>query len=84
MSRISTNRSLAEGILKTIQRLESDPEVDLQEPAFINLKCTLVKRLTGLEVDSAEIQARIQLVERPVMQPTKSVESAEEHHSIIA
>jgi hypothetical protein len=65
MGRVKTNRALAEGILKTIQRLEADPNVDPQEPAFIHLKCVLVRRLLSIEVDTAEIRSSIHLVERP-------------------
>jgi hypothetical protein len=54
MSCLTTKRALAEGVFKTIQRLDSDPDVDLQSPAYINLKCSLVQRLLRLEVDMAE------------------------------
>ena len=81
MSRAKTNRALAEGILKTIQRLESDPQVDPQEPAFIHLKCNLVQRLLTLELDTAELRGRIHLVDRPDAQPA---EQAEDEKSAIA
>jgi hypothetical protein len=81
MSRVKINRALAEGIMKTIQRLESDPEVDRQEPAFIHLKCTLVQRLLSLELDTAELRARIHLVESA---DSEAAEQAEEDKSEIA
>ena len=70
MGRVKTNRALAEGILRTIQRLEADPNVDPEEPAFIQLKCSLVKRLLGLEVDTATVESSIHLIERD--SPTSS------------
>lgn len=63
MSRITTNRRLAEALLKTIRRLEADPSLDPQEPAFVHLKCTLLQRLVSLEVDTAETESSIHLVE---------------------
>jgi hypothetical protein len=59
MSHVTSNRALAEGLLKTIQRLESDPNVDPQESVFINLKRIMVKRLLTLEDGAAEIRASI-------------------------
>ena len=84
MGRITTNRALAEGILKTIQRLERDPNVDPQEPAFIQLKCALVHRLLSLEVDSAEIQSRIHLVECPAKEHDEPVEARGKRTSVLA
>ena len=84
MGRITTNRALAEGILKTIQRLETDPNVDPQEPAFIQLKCALVHRLLSLEVDSAEIQSRIHLVECPAKEHDEPVQAREKCNSVLA
>jgi hypothetical protein len=72
MGRVKTNRALAEGILRTIQRLEADPNVDPQQPAFIHLKCSLMKRLLCLEVDTAAVESSIHLVERD---PSPSSES---------
>jgi len=73
MGRVKTNRALAEGILRTIQRLEADPNVDPEEPAFIQLKCSLVKRLLGLEVDTATVESSIHLVERDSQTSSDSV-----------
>jgi hypothetical protein len=77
MGRLKTNRALAEGVLKTIQRLEDDPNVDPEEPAFIQLKCNVVKRLLSLELDTAEIQSSIHLVEKSFPQFDLSEEEVE-------
>lgn len=63
MGRVSSNRRLAEALLKTIRRLEEDPAVDSRDAAFIHLKCNLIQRLMTLEVDAAEVESQIHLVE---------------------
>ena len=63
MGRISTNRQVAEALLKTLRQLEADPTVDSNDPIFIQMKCILVQRLLSLELDTAELQSSIHLVE---------------------
>jgi len=65
MGRISTNRQLAEALLKTLKQLEADPTVDSNDPTFIQMKCVLVQRLLSLELDTAEIRSSIHLVDAP-------------------
>jgi hypothetical protein len=65
MGRVTSNRKLAEALLKTLRQLEADPTVDSDDPAFIHLKANILQRLLSLEVDTAEIQASIHLVESP-------------------
>ena len=65
MGRPSSNRRIAEALLKTLRHLEADTTVDPQDPAFIQLKCTLLQRLLNLEIDTAEVRSSIHLVEQP-------------------
>lgn len=69
MSRLTTNRTLAAALLKTIKRLEDDPSVDPQDPAYIQLKCTLLRRLLSLEVDVAEMEHSLRLAASHVLRP---------------
>ena len=69
MGRITSNRKTAEALRKTLQQLESDPSVDPSDPAFVNLKCGVLQRVMDLELDTAETQASIHLVESPQPQP---------------
>jgi len=71
MGRTASNRSIARALLRTIGRLEADPTVDQCEPVFIQLKCILLKRLLSLELDTAEAQSRIHLVESPRSEPAQ-------------
>ena len=73
MGNPSSNRRLAEALLKTLRHLEADTSVDPQDPAFIQLKCALLQRLLDLEVDTAEVRSSIHLVE----QPEDEIEDAE-------
>jgi hypothetical protein len=63
MGRVNSNRKTAEALRKTIRQLESDPTVDSTDPAFVQLKCTLLQRLIDYETDTAEALAHIHLVE---------------------
>lgn len=65
MSRITTNLKLAAALMKTLKRLESDSSVDPHDPAFVQLKCTLLQKLMGLQVNTAEIEASLHLVPSP-------------------
>jgi len=69
MGHVSSNRKLAEALLKTLKRLESDPSIDSADPSFVHLKCKLLQRLMGLELDTAEIQSSIHLVDSQDSQP---------------
>ena len=81
MGRISTNRKLAEGLLKTLKHLEGDPTVDSNDPTFVHLKCVLVQRLLSLELDTAETQSSIHLVD--AAEPEKAVyDLADQNESI--
>ena len=62
MGSIISNRKTAEALRKTLQHLESDPSVDSQDPAFVNLKCYLLQRMLELDYETAETQASIHLV----------------------
>lgn len=80
MSRVKTSRVIAEGILNTLRRLESDPQVDPQEPAFIRLKCSLILRMLSLELNTAATRSSIHLVETPgegAAEPTYPTEKSE-------
>ena len=68
----SSNRRIAEALLKTLRHLEADTSVDPQDPAFIQLKCTLLQRLLDLEIDTAEVRSSIHLVEQPEIEIEKS------------
>jgi hypothetical protein len=72
MSRLTTNRKLAAALLKTLARLEADPTLDPQEPAFIFLKCTLLQRLMTLQVSTAEIKSSLHVVEESEREPAKA------------
>ena len=74
MGRVTSNRKLAEALLKTLKQLEADPTVDSEDPAFIHLKANVLQRLLSLEVDTAEIQASIHLVESPEAATTAEAE----------
>lgn len=63
MGRITSNRKLAAALLKTLHGLEVDTSVDHQDPGFIRLKCNLLQRIMNLELDCAETQSSIHLVE---------------------
>jgi len=63
MGSVISNRKTAEALRKTLQHLESDPSVDSQDPAFVNLKCYLLQRMLELDYETAETQASIHLVE---------------------
>jgi hypothetical protein len=65
MGRVKSNRKIAEALLKTLKHLESDPTVDTRDPAFMQLKCTLLQRLMSLELDTAQFQSSLHLVESP-------------------
>ena len=69
MSRLTANRTLAAALLKTIKQLEDDPSVDPQDPAYIQLKCTLLRRLLSLELDVAEIEHSLRLAASHVLRP---------------
>jgi hypothetical protein len=69
MGRVQSNRKIAEALLKTLKHLESDPTVDAHDPAFIQLKCTLIQRLMSLEVNTAEIRSPLHLVESSAAEP---------------
>ena len=71
MGRIPSNRKLAEALLKTLKHLESDPSVDSTDPSFVHLKCSLLQRLMSLELDTAEIQSSIHLVDSEDSQPAE-------------
>lgn len=77
MGRTTTNRKLAAALLKT---LESDPAVDPQDPAFTHLKCTLLQRLLSLELETAETQASIHIVEPADSEPADSADTARTTH----
>jgi len=62
MGSVISNRKTAEALRKTLQHLESDPSVDSQDPAFVNLKCYLLQRMLELDYETAETQASIHLV----------------------
>ena len=72
MGRITSNRKIAEALVKTLQRLEADPSVDPNDPAFIHLKCTFLQRLMSLELDDAEARNSIHLVEAAEPEPADS------------
>jgi hypothetical protein len=82
MRRVSFNRRTAEALRKTLRQLESDPSIDPQEPAFIQLKCGLLQCLMNLEVDTAEIRSTLHLVEPPQHQPATSEADAEPDSAI--
>ena len=75
MGRVSSNRQLAAALLKTIRHLEADSSVDQQDSAFIHLKCILTKWLLSLELDTAEIQSSIHLVESAEPERRQDVEA---------
>ena len=71
MGSVISNRKTAEALRKTLQHLESDPAVDSQEPAFVNLKCYVLQRMLELEYDTAETQASIHLVDSSEAEPNE-------------
>jgi hypothetical protein len=77
MGRESFNRRTANVLRKTIQQLEADPTVDTQDPAFVNLKCTLLNRILQAEAGMAHVESRIHLVKRQVSDQGASEEGAE-------
>ena len=77
MGRITSNRKTAEALRKTLQQLESDPTVDSQDPVFVNLKCLLLQCIIDKEVDTAETQGSIHLVESAAIEPRTSEEPSD-------
>jgi len=71
MGGVISNRKTAEALRKTLQHLESDPSVDSTDPAFVNLKCYLLQRVLELDLDTAETQASIHIVESPETEHSK-------------
>lgn len=63
MGRVSSHRKTAAVLRKTLAELEADPTIDTQDPAFINLKCTLLNRILELETGKARVEAVIHLVD---------------------
>lgn len=78
MGRVTSNRKLAEALLKTLKHLEADPTVDSDDPAFIHLKANVLQRLLSLEVNTAEIQASIHLVESPEAEAAPTADAEED------
>ena len=66
-----SNRRTADVLRKTIRELESDPTVDRRDPAFVNLKCTLLQRILELENDKAHAEAVMPVVDATEKQPQK-------------
>ena len=85
MYRPSSNRKTADVLRKTIKDLESDPAIDPEDPAFVNLKCTLLERILKLESDKAHAESVIHLVDaaEPVMDQDRQ-RGEEEDDSAIA
>lgn len=64
MGRVSSHRKTAAVLRKTLEALEADPTIDKQDPAFVNLKCTLLNRILELETGKARVEAVIHLVDQ--------------------
>ena len=76
MGSITSSRVIAEAILRTLQRLEADPSVDACDPAFIQLKCTLIHRMLRLQGNAAEFESSIRLPETHTLKPVDSFQHA--------
>ena len=77
MGRISSNRKIAEALLKTLNHLESDPNVDANDPSFLQLKCNLLERLISLELGTAATPS-LHLVKSPDPEPSSLPELGDE------
>ena len=83
MGRSSSNRRTANVLRKTIKDLESDPTIDPRDPAFVNLKCTLLQRILQLENDKAHAEAVIHLID-PAEEQAQKPAAQEDEDSAIA
>jgi hypothetical protein len=63
MGRTIANRHLDEALRRTLQRLEGDFSLDLQDPAFIELKRWLLQRVMTLEDNGTEAQSKMKWVQ---------------------
>lgn len=83
MGRVASNRKTAAALRKTLQQLEADPSLNPQDPSFVNLKCSLLQRISDKELDKSPNPASIHVLDPPASEPSASVETATEDHTHI-